>query len=418
MMNINKNNYESYLVDYSEGKLSVNLAREVENFLAANPDIKAEFELFMEDVPMNTAIENAEVSFSGKDLLKSMPYDKAPAQSEFFQQQCVANIENLHSAGEKALFEKSLINNPEKQKEYNLFSKTILSAENITYNEKLTLKQEYTSHVINPDNFNEYSIACTEGWLNHQGMVALNEFIAANPEYKKAYDLCQQIKFTPDYSVVFPNKSSLKKFRILSFATAKNFSVAASVAAVLAFGYFAIKTPVIMNNVQTASTIQVQSLKQTAKPEIQQKAHKTLLTATNIKKSSKVAVTNVMLKAEELSKTNSRDQTLPLEVIKPKTINYIECKKCTDTDKSNLAIFEARKARKNNFTDQDTKVNEQNIITPKTLANNLLKSGVAQINKITKGKVNISKDENNKRKFEVSTKYLAFSTNLKANNKN
>jgi len=412
MMNINRKNYESYLVDYSEGKLSASQARQVESFLAENPDIKEVFEIFI-----GGEIESDDTSFSNKDLLKSIPYDKTTAQSDFFQEQCIAKIENLLSADEQKQFKISLSNDPEKLKEYNLFSKTVLNAEHLIYNEKLTLKQNYTSHVINPNNFNEYSVACSEGWLNHEGMLALNEFIAANPTYKKEYDLFQQIKLSPNYNVVFLKKSSLKKFRVLNFATAKIYSVAASVAAVFALGYFVVKTPEILNNVQTASTIQVQSLKQQAKPMIKQDFDKQSFVVTNTKKLSKVTQTNIVLNTQELSKFNSRNETLPLEVIKPKTINYIECKKCT-VNKPDLAVFEARRTRTDNPTNQIADLNEQNVITPKTLANNLLKSGVAKLDKVTKGKVNISKDENNKTKFEISTKYLAFSTNIKSNKRN
>jgi len=44
-MNINRSNYEAYLLDWMEGNLTVELQQELKAFLAANPDLQVDLEL-------------------------------------------------------------------------------------------------------------------------------------------------------------------------------------------------------------------------------------------------------------------------------------------------------------------------------------------------------------------------------------
>ena len=98
-MNINRTNYESFLIDYVEGLLSTEQQKEVEAFLSANPDIKDEFEaLSVEEFRL------PDVVFEEKEQLKKIPFEKTSAHSEYFQQQCVAKIEKLLTPTEEKWF--------------------------------------------------------------------------------------------------------------------------------------------------------------------------------------------------------------------------------------------------------------------------------------------------------------------------
>ncbi len=65
MNRINRNNYESYLIDWMEGNLDAQTEKQVMQFLDENPDIKEEFEKFE-----SVSLEPEPVAFKGKSELK------------------------------------------------------------------------------------------------------------------------------------------------------------------------------------------------------------------------------------------------------------------------------------------------------------------------------------------------------------
>ncbi len=88
-MNINRNSYEEILIDYMEGKLSLDEEREVLLFLIANPDIKEEFESLQNDTITIPTSDN--VTFPYKNALI-----KKQVGSEYvdeFSWLCVAQLE-------------------------------------------------------------------------------------------------------------------------------------------------------------------------------------------------------------------------------------------------------------------------------------------------------------------------------------
>ena len=91
-MMITRNNYESFLVDYADGTLPASEVREMEHFLAANPDIREEFEAYREGT-----VEEPHILFPTKSDLKKIPFSHMEAHSELFQQKCVAYVEQRFS---------------------------------------------------------------------------------------------------------------------------------------------------------------------------------------------------------------------------------------------------------------------------------------------------------------------------------
>ena len=65
-MIIKRSNYETFFIDYYDGKLDEIRKEELFTFLEKYPDLKEEFELFC-----NVSLEaNIDVYFTGKDKLK------------------------------------------------------------------------------------------------------------------------------------------------------------------------------------------------------------------------------------------------------------------------------------------------------------------------------------------------------------
>lgn len=140
MMDITRENYESWFVDYLEGNLDEKLVDSFIEFLQENPDLKAELKLFesVSAVPEN-------LTFSGKSKLYKAKFDR----EEEFNDAAVAEIEGDLDEEETAVFEKYLAAHPEKLKDKQLFEKTILQAdENIRFAHKNRLYKKSGRKIV------------------------------------------------------------------------------------------------------------------------------------------------------------------------------------------------------------------------------------------------------------------------------
>ena len=133
MSNINRNNYEAFLLDYVEQNLSPDLVAELMLFLEQNPDLKAELEAF-ENV---TFTANPSTTFHEKQNLKQTAIETL----------MIAEIENLNTPQEtKELFEE-IAQNSSYEKLYHTYQKTILKPITIVFADKKSLKQKDTKVV-------------------------------------------------------------------------------------------------------------------------------------------------------------------------------------------------------------------------------------------------------------------------------
>jgi hypothetical protein len=139
-MKINRNNYESYFIDYLEGNLDVSLVDDFIEFLTSNPDLKEELSMFE---PVSVEPEN--IVFGSKEMLLKEELD---LETEF-NHAAVANIEGDLSDTEKVVFDKYIAAHPEKQEEITLFSQTKLAPdESIVFSKKNLLYKKTLAKTI------------------------------------------------------------------------------------------------------------------------------------------------------------------------------------------------------------------------------------------------------------------------------
>jgi len=138
-MNINKENYEIYILDYYEGTLSKSKAQELFAFLEANPDIKEEFDNF-ENISL---IDETSIKYDFKESLKKANTSSATIinldnYKEFF----IANIEGDLSISQQKQLEIFLLRHPFLNNEYHLFNIAKLSPDtSIVFENKRQLKK-------------------------------------------------------------------------------------------------------------------------------------------------------------------------------------------------------------------------------------------------------------------------------------
>lgn len=145
-MNINRDNYEQFFIDYYDESLNKSQIDELFLFLEANIDAREEF--FAYSPELSLISEN--VIFENKNQLKQIT-NETIIEKNNFEQFCVAKIEGDLSKQQQIDFEQFVNTKNEYSEHYDLYKKTILKADlNIVYNRKYALKH----FVINKEKSN------------------------------------------------------------------------------------------------------------------------------------------------------------------------------------------------------------------------------------------------------------------------
>jgi len=129
---ININNYELFAIDYIEGNLNTYDKSEFERFLKNNPKIKEEISDFGD-----FSFNEDEIIFENKNKLKKSPIEGL-SYNEYL---IISDIEKEISTNEKQDLKLAFENNQQTANEYNSFKKSILNKEKNNFENKTNLKK-------------------------------------------------------------------------------------------------------------------------------------------------------------------------------------------------------------------------------------------------------------------------------------
>ena len=133
-MEITRDNYEVYFIDYLEGNLEESVVDDFIEFLKVNPDLKEELDGF-EAIP----IAEEELVFEAKDKLYK---ERLDVQDEF-DMTAAASIDNNATPEAEQELKDYIKKHPEKEKEYKLFGYTKLKPdESIIFEAKHKLRKK------------------------------------------------------------------------------------------------------------------------------------------------------------------------------------------------------------------------------------------------------------------------------------
>lgn len=131
MSGINQHNYEAYLLDAMEGRLSAEQQLELDTFMALHPELAVD----LEDLAEMT-FDPQQAVFPNKEILKKTGADLVSGE------QFIGYIEQQLSPEEKLLVEERCATNPSLAKELELYKKTIAVADtSIVFEDKKSLKR-------------------------------------------------------------------------------------------------------------------------------------------------------------------------------------------------------------------------------------------------------------------------------------
>ena len=240
---INRNNYEIYFLDYLEGNLNPELKQEMNLFLITNPDLKEEL-----DGLDDAILPEDNMVFSAKQSLKKFSIVKRPVRFATDDDFLIAKLEGDLTTQGEIVFESFIKENKDLEKEYSLYKLTKLQPDQsivFEFKSSLIVDEISTSNRLTerPARFttdDEFLTAKIENDLSEQDEIVFESYLKANPLANKDYLLFKQTILEPDQTILFENKSSLKRFQLPSkFQQFRKYSYAvASVAAVLLFVVF------------------------------------------------------------------------------------------------------------------------------------------------------------------------------------
>ena len=123
---ITKENIEAYLLDFLEGNLNANELLELESFLIENPTYELDFELLHLE-------QDNQPNFNKASLKKNLVFEPIAFQEiregTVEEKTLVAATENVLSEAEMVYFNNYLIDNLDAQKEFSIYQKTRLTAD-------------------------------------------------------------------------------------------------------------------------------------------------------------------------------------------------------------------------------------------------------------------------------------------------
>lgn len=200
---INEANAEEFFIASAEGLLDAHRTKELDAFLAAHPERRAEFELYAK-----TRLQPEPVIFENKASLKKTALIEKLITVDNHEEYFIAAVEGLLNAAEMQALEAFLAAHPQYQSEYDLFAQTKLQPEAIVFEDKASLRKSIAT--ITAENAEEKMIASIEGLLSAEEQNALDRFLASSPAHAAEFVLYQKTILTAE-NVVFEDKDSLRR---------------------------------------------------------------------------------------------------------------------------------------------------------------------------------------------------------------
>lgn len=195
MSKITLHNYEAYLLDYSEGNLSAEEIAQLKTFISTHPELAIDLE--DQDLP-SLAVEESAVDF--KNTLKR--------KNDYLEDEELLNFLEGHlNPEQKKTFELGLTQNTELANKLELYKKTLIPADpSEHFPAKIKLHKTEEDFILT----NKF-ISYLEKNLNLTERVAFEKELSQNPIYQNELAAYAQTLLSPDTSITYPDKATLKK---------------------------------------------------------------------------------------------------------------------------------------------------------------------------------------------------------------
>jgi hypothetical protein len=142
-MKLNRYNYEEFFILYLDNELDEESRREVDAFIQANPDLRAELDILLQ----SKLSPDADISFVDKGSL--LRFDRSSTTLANYEERLISYIDDELTEEDKKDLEKFVATHPAVQKELSLLQQTKLQPEAIVFPGKESLyRKEEKARVI------------------------------------------------------------------------------------------------------------------------------------------------------------------------------------------------------------------------------------------------------------------------------
>lgn len=235
-MILDRTTYEAWLLDRIEGNLTPTQERELDAFLAANPDLRA-------DIHELPAVDGeGPDAFDGKDALKKrlppLGLPDATRLNEFL----IARLEGDLDATQLKALDRFLYEHPQFVQDAKRISASRADASPVPFEDKPSIERHFPPQGM-PDMHRvlDFLIAAQEGDLTQAQQRALDELLRTDPVARKEQRLVAAATVVRE-RVVFAGKADLKKREVRVIALWQRYAVAASIALLLGFAWWMSRT--------------------------------------------------------------------------------------------------------------------------------------------------------------------------------
>ena len=120
-------------------------------------------------------------------------------------------VDNELSVQERRMVEAFVRENADLEEELNMIKQSVLRPDKsvVFQNKGQLMKKSSGMEPINELNYTEYFVLYGDDELSVQENDMVEQFVYRNPQFQVEFELIQQARFTPDTSIVFPDKESL-----------------------------------------------------------------------------------------------------------------------------------------------------------------------------------------------------------------
>ncbi len=207
---INHENLDDYLIHGLENNLNPSESEALRTFLILNPEAQKSANL----VEKLKLTPDKKLRFDDKNLLyKTSNLSNLTLSEDTAEEFIIAFCEGDLTINEAENLKKWIAANPKWQSVLAAYQNLKLTPDKKLRfeNKNLLYKTSNLSNLtLSEDNAEEFIIAFCEGDLTNNEAENLKKWIAANPKWQSVLAVYQNLKLSPDYSIQFPNKDSLR----------------------------------------------------------------------------------------------------------------------------------------------------------------------------------------------------------------
>lgn len=225
-MNLDRTTYEAWLLDRIEGNLTPEQERQLDAFLAANPDLPADLGAFP-----SLLADELRVDWKS-ELHKQFPPTGDPDVARLDDFLAARHEGDLDPAQEKALA-RFLYEHPERAQDARRMAQAHVRADAEPYPERTALQRHFPPQGL-PDRRRlvDFLIAAEENALDAAQRTALNALLRDDPAARREQRLVQAARVDAS-EITFPHKAQLRKGGGRVVVLWQRLAMAASVALVL-----------------------------------------------------------------------------------------------------------------------------------------------------------------------------------------